>query len=120
MVVNWVRNWAPIISACFSTAVCYKMFQKKTGLSIHFQTIACIIDSGVKLLITFTQAQYLSTIMRYFYFTGVFPIFITFTSTPLHLRGKYCTFTPLQLFGNFMISEYQLYEHRLKMAEVVL
>ena len=30
---------------------------------------------------------------RYFFFTKVFPIFNTFTSTPLHLRGKYYTFT---------------------------
>ena len=30
----------------------------------------------------------LSKMLRYFYFTEVFPIF-TFTSTPLHLRCKY-------------------------------
>ena len=36
----------------------------------------------------------------FLYLTGVFHIFSTFT-IPLHLRGQYCTFTPLQLFNNF-------------------
>ena len=59
----------------------------------------------------------LSTTLRYFYFTGVFPIFGTFTSTPLHLRGKYCTCTvfyktyinhlPYIHFGHLKIADLQ-------------
>merc|ERR1712168_1362473 len=66
--------------------------------TVHY----CTVLYTTVLYYTVTKYIYLSTVIKYnaevllLYFT--FPIFNTFTSTPLHLRGKYCTFTPLQLF----------------------
>ena len=37
----------------------------------------------------------------YLFFTWIFPISNTFTSSPLYLRSKYCTFTQLNLFQSF-------------------
>ena len=47
---------------------------------------------------------------RYLYFTWVFPIYNTFTSTPLAHGSKYWTFTPLQWFEQFTIYNLSIWQ----------
>ena len=63
-------------------------------ISFVFVLNNCIFRQWWKVTwVWWTQVLYLIYwYIDMFYFTGVFPIFSSFTSTPLHLRGKYCTF----------------------------
>jgi len=65
---------------------------KISGKSGKCEEVRC--HRCASLTSTFTQVLYFKSNFE------VFPIFSSFTSTPLHLRGKCCTFTPLQLFEN--------------------
>ena len=50
--------------------------------------VQSVLESNITTSSTFVQLLSFSTILRYLYFYFL----LLYTSTPLHLRGKYCTF----------------------------
>ena len=71
--------------------------------SLLTHSVSLIHTYMLEMWYTVTHKIYSSTDLRYYYFTWVFLSMPIHTSTPLHLRGKYCTFYSICYIINIMI-----------------